>query len=152
MHPKHPVRCSAVLVALGGILTIATVPLDAQQTSEYELTKPDAAYLEGFGSIRGIRELPDGRVLVSDGLGQALIIVDLEAGTADTVGRVGGGPEEQAGRASRNLPSGIADQDLPHRLSVSTVVPPALRLSPSSYPAAKGVGKTGGEGYEGRMA
>jgi hypothetical protein len=65
---------------------------------------------------------------------------------------VGGGPEAQAGGACRNLPSGIADQDLPHCLSISTVVPPALRLSPSSYPAAKGVGKAGGEEYQGRRA
>jgi predicted KAP-like P-loop ATPase len=65
---------------------------------------------------------------------------------------LGGGPEAQAGGAYRNLPSGIADQDLPHRLSVSTVVPPALRLSPSSYPAAKGVGKAGGERCQRRRA
>jgi hypothetical protein len=61
-----------------------------------ELSEPDAAFPEAFSSIVGIRELNDGRVFVADRLGQALMIVDLAAGTADTIGRVGGGPGEYA--------------------------------------------------------
>jgi hypothetical protein len=38
--------------------------------------------------------LEDGRLLIADGLGQALMIVDLDAGTADTIGGVGAGPRE----------------------------------------------------------
>jgi hypothetical protein len=33
-------------------------------------------------------------VLVADGLGQVLVALDMDAGTADTIGRTGGGPEE----------------------------------------------------------
>jgi len=94
MHLIQPLRGSAVLIALAGALTLGVTGVRAQQVAEHELAKPDAAYSEGFGSVRGVRELPDGRVLVADGLGQALILLDLDAGTADTVGRVGGGPEE----------------------------------------------------------
>ncbi len=58
------------------------------------LTEPDASFPEALSSIVGIRELSDGRVIVSDRLGQALMIVDMAAGTADTIGRIGGGPGE----------------------------------------------------------
>ena len=57
-----------------------------------ELAEPDAAFPVAFSSIVGIRELGDGRVFISDRLGQALMLVDIAAGTADTVGRTGGGP------------------------------------------------------------
>ena len=62
--------------------------------SRVELSEPDATFPEALSSIVGIRELADGRVFVSDRLGQALILVDLAAGAADTIGRTGGGPGE----------------------------------------------------------
>lgn len=90
----HPSRCAAVWFGCLLTLGVGAVGGAAQQASEHRLATPDAAYPEGFGSVRGVRELPDGRVLVSDGLGQALIVADLDSGAADTLGRVGGGPEE----------------------------------------------------------
>ena len=54
----------------------------------------DAAYPEPFSYLSGVRELPDGRVLTADPLSQVLLRVDLDAGTADTLGGVGGGPQE----------------------------------------------------------
>ena len=54
----------------------------------------EAAYEESFSVVSTVRELPDGRVLVADALGQVLVRLDLDAGTADTLGRVGEGPEE----------------------------------------------------------
>jgi len=54
----------------------------------------EAAYEESFSVVSTVRELPDGRVLVADALGQVLVRLDLEAGAADTLGRVGEGPEE----------------------------------------------------------
>jgi len=65
------------------------------------LSEPDRTFPEAFSSISGLRELPDGRVMVSDRLGKALILVNLAAGSADTIGRVGGGPGEY------NLPAGL---------------------------------------------
>jgi hypothetical protein len=54
----------------------------------------DASYVEPFSFLNGVRELPDGRVMAADPLSQVLLRVDIDAGTADTLGRLGGGPEE----------------------------------------------------------
>jgi hypothetical protein len=54
----------------------------------------EADYPEAFSYLSGVRELPDGKLLAADPLSQVLLRVDLDAGTADTLGRVGGGPEE----------------------------------------------------------
>ncbi len=62
--------------------------------SRVELGEPEAAYAEAFGAVRAVREMPDGRVLVADPLGQALVLVDIDEGTADTLGGVGPGPDE----------------------------------------------------------
>jgi hypothetical protein len=64
------------------------------QVPERRLTRPDATFAQEFSFLRGVRELPDGRVMVADGLGQAVAILDLAAGTADTIGREGRGPRE----------------------------------------------------------
>ncbi len=65
------------------------------------LSAPDATFPEALSSISGLRELPDGRVMVSDRLGKALMVVDFAVASADTIGRVGGGPGEY------NLPAGL---------------------------------------------
>ena len=54
----------------------------------------DAAYPEPFSYLNGVRELGDGRLLAADPLSKVLLRVDMEAGTADTLGSVGGGPQE----------------------------------------------------------
>ncbi len=53
-----------------------------------------ASYPESFGLVRGVRELPDGTVLVADPLSKTLQKVDLAAGTAGVVGSEGQGPRE----------------------------------------------------------
>jgi len=58
------------------------------------LTEAEAAYAESFAVVRTVRELDDGRVLVADPLGHVVVRLDLDAGTADTVGSVGEGPAE----------------------------------------------------------
>ena len=54
----------------------------------------EATYPEGFSFLNGVRELPDGRILVADPLAQALLRIDLDASRADSLGRVGPGPQE----------------------------------------------------------
>lgn len=54
----------------------------------------DTAYPEPFGYVGGIRELSSGRVMVADPLGQVLVSIDIATGVADTLGRVGSGPQE----------------------------------------------------------
>ena len=58
------------------------------------LGEAEAAYAESFAAVQTVRELEDGRVLVADPLGQVVVRVDLDGGTADTIGSVGEGPDE----------------------------------------------------------
>ncbi len=64
------------------------------QVAEQRLTEPVASFPHEFSMVGGLLELADGRVMVADALGQALVVLDMVAGTADTIGRVGQGPEE----------------------------------------------------------
>lgn len=84
------------LVALFVMGLAAGAPATAQdaRVPRVELSKPDVSFPEPFSSIAGLRELPDGRVLVSDRLEIALRIVDLKAGAVEEIGHEGGGPGE----------------------------------------------------------
>ncbi len=98
MHPRQ-IALTAVAIT---VTTLAQIdPARAQEGRQHTLGAPQATFPEGFGAVRGVRELPDGRVLVSDGLGKALVVWDLNAGTADTIGGIGGGPAEY------QLPDGL---------------------------------------------
>lgn len=61
---------------------------------QVEMGEPDAVFPETFALVRTVREMPDGRVLVADPMGQVLVLADLATGTADTLGGVGPGPDE----------------------------------------------------------
>jgi hypothetical protein len=54
----------------------------------------EASYPEPFSFLNSVRELSDGTIMAADPLSQVLLRVDMVAGTADTIGSVGGGPEE----------------------------------------------------------
>ncbi|MCJ7630037.1 MAG: hypothetical protein MUO50_16805, partial [Longimicrobiales bacterium] len=54
----------------------------------------ETTYPEGFSFLNGVRELSDGSLLAADPLAQLLLRIDLNAATADTLGRVGPGPQE----------------------------------------------------------
>ncbi len=58
------------------------------------LAKADAEFDEPFTRINGIRELRDGRVVVTDVRDKTISLVDFKAGTARKVGREGSGPRE----------------------------------------------------------
>ncbi len=81
----------------------------------------DAAYPEAFSYLSGVRELPDGRLLAADPLSQVLLRVDMDSGTADTLGygrwRAGGVPAARpCFRPSRGFhPSGGPREELPDR-------------------------------------
>jgi hypothetical protein len=77
---------------------ILLVPLLAQAADavaqERVLTKPSARLNHQFSSILGLRELSDGRVLVSDGIDNVLLRANLATQKLDTIGRTGQGPGE----------------------------------------------------------
>ncbi len=58
------------------------------------LGEPEAVSPEAFAVVSAVREFADGRVLVADPLGQVVVRLDLDAGTGDTIGSVGEGPDE----------------------------------------------------------
>jgi len=54
----------------------------------------EAEYAEPFSSLMTVREMEDGTVMAADPLSQVLLRVDMVSNSADTLGRVGGGPQE----------------------------------------------------------
>jgi hypothetical protein len=100
---------TSLILALS-VFTSAS-PLVAQERSgavpERRLTTADARFPHTFSSIRGLRELPDGRVMVADGIDEVVLIADLKTGKGDTLGRVGQGPGEyKSPDAIYSLPGG----------------------------------------------
>lgn len=82
-----------------GLLLLAVLPSArvmtvAGQVPTVRLGEPDATFPEAFALIQRTRELPDGRVIVADPLGQVLVVADLSTGRADTLGGLGQGPGE----------------------------------------------------------
>ncbi len=59
-----------------------------------QLGEVEAEWGEAFAVVSTVRELPGGRVLVADPLGQVVVSLDMATGAADTIGGVGGGPAE----------------------------------------------------------
>lgn len=74
----------ALLFTAGSLAAQAPVPLG----------RPDATHPEPFSQIRGVRELADGRLLVTDWIEQRLILLDASLARATAVGRTGSGPGE----------------------------------------------------------
>lgn len=81
-----------VILALAavGVVGLSSAPVFAQGPT---LTR-DAEFPEAFGMLSTVRELPDGRVMVADPLGQMLAILDMDSGDMELLGREGPGPDE----------------------------------------------------------
>ena len=76
-----------------GVLAVAQIAGAQQKAS---LSKPLAETAESFTQIGSIRELPSGKVLVSDPRDKIVQLVDLQTGAMTKVGREGSGPGEYA--------------------------------------------------------
>jgi hypothetical protein len=83
-------RCLVLPLLLSASALTAQVP-------ELKLARPDARYDRELSSITGLLELPDGQLLVSDGLDETLLRINLSTGKTDTVSRTGAGPGEYKG-------------------------------------------------------
>lgn len=85
------------LARWGGVwLAVASLQasmLGAQRPTR-ALPRADIEFPEPFTTISGVRELPDGRVLVADSREKTLQLLDLARGTSTAVGREGAGPNE----------------------------------------------------------
>lgn len=72
-----------------------------------QLQRKGAEFAEPFARVAGLRELAPGRVLVSDGIEEKVLVVDFAKGSASQVGRAGPGPKEYKGPdALHPLPGG----------------------------------------------
>lgn len=90
----HHVRfASALLIATVAVAVPRQSALRAQSAPR-KLPAPTATHPEEFTSIRGVRELKDGRVVVIDGQDKAIHVVDLRSRTGVRIGRDGDGPGE----------------------------------------------------------
>jgi len=77
-----------------GLSLAVVLCLWAQDPPEQRFDRPDRILPHEFTQVRGFRELPDGRVLLSDRLDERVVVADFTAGTVVTVGRTGAGPAE----------------------------------------------------------
>lgn len=89
-HTPHSLWLGALA---SGALALIFFPASST-AQDVTLDAPDVTFPESYSFIQTVREMPDGRVLWADPLGQALVLGDLDAAIADTLGRVGEGPAE----------------------------------------------------------
>lgn len=93
MHPFAVIaRCAVVALAFGPVAAAAQV---------VSLARPDATFNEPFSFIRGVRELPDGTVLVADYIENRVAVVDFANGSSRDLLTEGAGPQ------NIRLPMGI---------------------------------------------
>jgi hypothetical protein len=81
---------SSILLAL----SIGSTPGSTQ--APVRLAKPDAEFPDPFTRLASVRELPGGRVLISDTQDKTVQLLDFAAGSATKIGREGQGPGEYA--------------------------------------------------------
>jgi hypothetical protein len=72
----------------------STLILLAAVQADQRLRAPNATLDHDFSRISGVRELPDGRLLVSDWIDETVSVVDLSRNSVRQIGRRGAGPAE----------------------------------------------------------
>lgn len=82
------------LTPAGAFLLCAVPALPAQQPTP--LGRPVAEFEEPFSRVSGLRELADGRVIISDQREKLVQLIDLQRQSARRIGREGSGPGEYA--------------------------------------------------------
>jgi hypothetical protein len=145
------------VVASLSMAVTATAVVFQQEPRAMALRSADVTLGEPFTSIYSLRELQDGRVLISDnGQDNRLVIADLQSGHVRMVGNVGAGPGEY--RAAGKLYALAGDStlfiDSPQRgywwllLHRDSIV----RNIPSDFPALRVVGgRASGAGTSGLL-
>ena len=96
MSTRCPVAGLATpLLSCLGLMVTAPPVLGAQDHPTVVLPPADQTLLgKEFSRIRGVAELADGRVLVSDVLEQSLYVADIRSGDVRSIGSIGDGPGE----------------------------------------------------------
>lgn len=89
---ERSVACVAATLAAGALVLCGPGAAAGQEV--ISLQEPSSAYAEPFSLIGGIRELDDGRVLVSDALEERLYALDPGLTAVETISKKGQGPDE----------------------------------------------------------
>jgi hypothetical protein len=86
----------AVVTAAVGVTGLmgSMSPRSAAAQHSVSLDEPTTAHDEPFSLIGGIRELADGRLIVSDALEEKLYVLDPGLEAAEAISRNGQGPDE----------------------------------------------------------
>jgi hypothetical protein len=127
-------------VAVAGAALAAVAPsVEAQLV---RLTTPSVTLAEEFSAIRGVRELPDGRLLVSDYIDQRVVLVDLDRGTVVVRVTKGSGPHEA--RLPTRLVRALGDSTLlvdlgNNRIQVLDGLGRVVRSIPAEHQGVMGV-------------
>jgi hypothetical protein len=93
-------RTSVPLIALiAGCLVVSGLSCRGEDhlpsgTERFATLELEVTFPESFSYLSAVRELPDGRLLAADPISEVLLRLDLETGTADTLGSQGEGPQE----------------------------------------------------------
>jgi hypothetical protein len=89
------------------VLAIAVSPSfsTAQAPKRVVLPRHDARFEQPFGSVLGLRELSDGRIIVVDRVDLGLVVADFKSQTTKPISRKGAGPGEY-GMVARIWPIG----------------------------------------------
>jgi hypothetical protein len=86
---NHYMRTRCITPSLA--LSLLSLPVAAQAV---RVGAPTATLSEEFSDIRGVRELRDGRILVSDYIDQRVVLVDLRTGSVSDCLTEGIGPQD----------------------------------------------------------
>ena len=93
MSPRFA-RSAGALVLLVSCTPIVGMAQATSAIPTRPIGKVDVEYREPFTSVTSVRELRDGRVVVSDRREKTLQLIDLTRGSAVPIGRSGSGPAE----------------------------------------------------------
>lgn len=116
------------VVSLFAAAVVAPVVLAAQKPQYIKLGRLDVEFTESFDDIQSVRELRDGRVIVSDLTAKTVSLVDLTHGTATALGHEGQGPKEF------NVPDGLIALPGDTTLVIDLRQRRFLRLNPDGTP------------------
>jgi hypothetical protein len=111
------------------LAALSVVAANAQAPRRVTLGPPIATAAPEFSQIANMRELSDGRLLVTDFNEQSITVVDFKSNTAKVVGRKGDGPGEYA-LVTKLLPFGGDTTLMPMEMAMRwTVITPDLKFS-----------------------
>ena len=137
------------------LIAVATVPRVASSQSLPRITvgPANATLTDDFVALFSLRELADGRVLLTDGRAQEIYVADFSSGRATPVTRKGKGPLEFsfAGALHASAADSTIMNDLSNRRWLLFAGGKAVGTLPPDHPAVKNASTISGADRRGRV-